>query len=194
MNDEFKYFAVSEYGETTGRFHFHLLLYTNYFFDDLNQLHRSKKGHLMQYHSDFLDAYWKYGLHTISKVESDAALKYCIKYSSKSQDLHIYCSRGFGNFIHDFNNCNLMALPNSIFINANARLYNAYKCFLRHEMTKEQLYAVFKENEPYMKLKEAKKHLLTFSKLKNKDAIAYNTLLNEFTTKNMHKTNCKNIL
>ena len=187
----YRYFAVSEYGSISNRFHFHILLYTNYFFDDLTPLHKSKKGKFMQYKSNFLDRYWKYGFHTITKVVNDSALTYCIKYTTKNQKLKVYCSRSFGNFIKDFNNVNLLNIPNSIFINANSRIYSAYKRYLRHEINKEQLYDVWMQNEPYNVLKQEKRKLLTFNKLKNTSNLSYLNLLNSFNTKNLHKLNHK---
>lgn len=148
----YKYFAVSEYGSITNRFHFHLLLFTNYFFSDLDAMHYSKK-HNLQYCSEWLNNNWRYGFHTIDLVHSLAAFKYCVKYTTKSQQLKVYCSRGFGNYIKDFDAVNYEDLPRSILTNAYARLWNANRRYKRHEITREQLDYVFRSNEPYNALK-----------------------------------------
>ena len=78
---------------------------------------------------------------------------YCIKYSSKSQNLKVYCSRGFGNKVYNFQAVNFKTLPKSILTNAYIRLYNAKRLLMRGEISKEQYNDVFKQNEPYNRLK-----------------------------------------
>ena len=190
----FKYFAVSEYGEKTGRFHFHMLLYTNFIFDDLQQLGKSHKARIQQYKSEFLCAYWKYGLHTITKVCNDKALMYCIKYSSKSQHLKVYCSRGFGNKVYNFQAVNFKTLPKSILTNAYTRLYNAKRSLMRGEISKEQYNVVFKENEPYNRLKWLMKQKGYCSKYYLLSHISSYLLKFNYITRHMHKQNTKNVL
>lgn len=184
----FKYFAVSEYGSHTNRFHYHMILFTNYLFDDMEALHKSKRGNLL-YVSDWLRNNWNYGFHQINICDSIASFKYCVKYTTKEQDLKIYVSRGLGDY-YDTTNIDLSKVPKSTLRNAYARVWNARKLFKTHKITAQVLFNVIKENERYNALHYV---LKVSSRIKSftTATITPQILSNEYYTRYLHCRNTK---
>lgn len=184
----FKYFAVSEYGEKTNRFHYHLILFTNYLFDDLEQFKKSKRNNVL-YLSNWFTDNWKYGFHQINLVDSIASFKYCCKYTAKNQNLKIYVSRGLGDRLPAVIN-NLNEIPKSLLINAYARVWNANRRYKKHEISKDVLFNVIKENERYNALKCVKRDYLkkTLFSISTVNPIILN---NSYFTKYLHVKNSK---
>lgn len=187
--DEFKYFAVSEYGSNTNRFHYHLMLFTNYLFDDMEPLKKSKRSNVL-YLSDWFSKNWKYGFHSINIADSIASFRYCVKYTTKNQSLKVYCSRGLGDYVDNFETIEPESVPKSLLINAYARVWNAQRRYKRHEINKEQLYDVIKFNERYNAYKRYLKGYYR-SKLFNNGLLTAKTLTYNYSTKYLHTLNQK---
>lgn len=79
---KFKYFGCGEYGDRTGRCHFHIILF-GYRPTDLEVYKRSKEGFIM-YNSAFLQKKWKNGFVVVADVSFDTA-GYTARYSMKKQ-------------------------------------------------------------------------------------------------------------
>lgn len=190
--DGFKYFAVSEYGSHTNRFHFHLMLFTNYLFDDLQPLKKSNRNNVL-YLSDWFSKNWKYGFHSINIADSPASFRYCVKYTTKNQNLKIYCSRGLGDYVDNFNTIKPEQVPKSLLTNAYARVWNAQKRYKTHKINKDQLYNVIKFNERYNAYKRYLKGYYR-SKLFNNGLLTAKTLTDSYSTKYLHTLNTKKVL
>ena len=80
-NDKVRYFACGEYGEHTGRPHYHVILFGVDFADSRQFLKRDRRGNPI-YTSPVLSRLWKFGFHSIGAVTYDTA-KYCAKYMQK---------------------------------------------------------------------------------------------------------------
>lgn len=81
----FTYFVVSEYGSKYERPHYHMLLFFPFRIIDSFKWHNFKAD-------GFLDRAWIYGFNSFSKkhgpfVRCAAALRYCVKYLSKMDDI-----------------------------------------------------------------------------------------------------------
>lgn len=76
-----RYFACGEYGENTGRPHYHLILFGVDFSEDRYFLKRDRRGNPI-YCSDILSRLWKFGFHSIGDISFSSA-KYCAKYMQK---------------------------------------------------------------------------------------------------------------
>lgn len=72
-----RYFACGEYGSTTHRAHYHLVIF-GYRFSDLTFLKNDNKGTAL-YTSALLLKLWKKGFHSIAEFSPEVA-KYCAKY------------------------------------------------------------------------------------------------------------------
>lgn len=79
---KFKYFGCGEYGDKTGRCHFHIILF-GYRPTDLEVYKRSKEGFVM-YNSAYLQKKWKNGFVVVADVSFDTA-GYTARYSMKKQ-------------------------------------------------------------------------------------------------------------
>lgn len=77
---KFKYFGCGEYGDTTGRSHYHLILF-GYRPKDLVPYKESSEGYQL-YNSDYLEKKWKNGFVVIADVSFDTA-GYTARYSMK---------------------------------------------------------------------------------------------------------------
>lgn len=184
----FKYFAVSEYGSITNRFHFHMILFTNINFV-LDELHLSKRNNML-YINDYFSEKWTYGFHTINLATSVASFRYCVKYTAKNQNLKIYCSRGLGNVISNFDTIKYNDVPKSLLQNAYMRNWNARKQFALKKIDKEQLNIVVKSNEKYFLLKQKLSNYF-FAKNWNTHFISPKILRDRYNTKNLHIVNSK---
>ena len=76
----FKYFGCGEYGDTTGRSHYHLILF-GFKPDDLKPYKLSREGFQL-YNSDYLEKKWKNGFVVVADVTFDTA-GYTARYSMK---------------------------------------------------------------------------------------------------------------
>lgn len=76
-----RYFGCGEYGELSGRPHYHLILFGVDFAEDRQFLKRDKRGNPI-YTSAKLSKLWKNGFHSIGALTYDTA-KYCAKYMQK---------------------------------------------------------------------------------------------------------------
>lgn len=79
--EKVRYFACGEYGEHTGRPHYHIILFGVDFSADRQFLKRDKRGNPI-YVSATLSKLWKNGFHSIGALTYDSA-KYCAKYMQK---------------------------------------------------------------------------------------------------------------
>lgn len=102
-----KYLLSAEYGKTTGRPHYHAILF-GVEFDDLIFHKKSKRGNTI-YRSNTLDKLWKNGICTVdSTLITPAVARYCTKYALKDlgfDDTFMLCSQGIGlnGMLKDFN-------------------------------------------------------------------------------------------
>lgn len=65
-----RYYMCGEYGEGTGRPHYHAILF-GYDFADKNRPKKTAQGHSI-YHSDILDDLWSYGHCWVGSVTADS--------------------------------------------------------------------------------------------------------------------------
>lgn len=79
--EKVRYFACGEYGEHTGRPHYHIILFGVDFAESRQFLKRDKRGNPI-YVSPVLSSLWKFGFHSIGALTYDSA-KYCAKYMQK---------------------------------------------------------------------------------------------------------------
>lgn len=160
------YIASQEFGETTFRKHYHLILFTNYEFDDMQLIKRSKRNNSL-YTSQTLNNLWKYGsINQINLISSVAEIKYTCSYSIKAlrqskfnkkipakyEGEKLIISRGFGNKLDYKSNVDL--LPKSLIKNSDQRLYIAERKFKANKLSKEELYKVHCKEEPIQQLKK----------------------------------------
>lgn len=82
-NHKIRYFAAGEYGELTGRPHYHIIIF-GYSFPDREVLNYKKDNIL--YRSAELESLWPFGHSSVAQV-SMATLRYCVKYIFKT-NLH----------------------------------------------------------------------------------------------------------
>lgn len=96
--DNIKYLLSAEYGKTTGRPHYHAILF-GVEFDDLIYHKKSKRGNTI-HRSKTLDKLWKNGICTVDATHiTPAVAKYCTKYALKDiglDDTFMLCSQGIG--------------------------------------------------------------------------------------------------
>lgn len=190
--NNFKYFAVGEYGSHTLRYHFHLLLFVNEYFE-LIEFKKSKRNNVL-YVNEWLNNHWNYGFHSINLVDSPASFKYCVKYTNKQQNLKVFCSRGLGNFIYDFDTINFHDVPKSLLKNAYVRNWIAIKKYKLKEVDITYLNSVLKSNEKYLYLKSK---LAKFNFNNNwvfDKYLSLKNLSNSFNTINIHRFNSKSDL
>lgn len=76
-----RYYAVGEYGESTGRPHYHAILFGLHLSD--LKFHSTSNGHNL-YTSKFMDSVWSYGHVTIGSVTFESCA-YCARYMMKKQ-------------------------------------------------------------------------------------------------------------
>lgn len=82
LDDDFKYMCSAEYGSTTHRAHYHLILFGCHF-NDLRVYKKSKRGNLL-YKSDSLSRTWQYGICTVDSIRVTPCIgRYCTKYMNK---------------------------------------------------------------------------------------------------------------
>lgn len=79
-----RYFATGEYGERTGRPHYHACLF-GYDFPDKYLFRQDKRGNLL-YRSPLLERLWSFGFSSIGTLDFQSA-KYCAKYMQKLLDI-----------------------------------------------------------------------------------------------------------
>lgn len=79
--DKIRYFACGEYGGTSMRPHYHIILYGVDFSDDRKVKNVSKEGYIY-YTSDILSKIWTYGFHIITDVTFDSCA-YVARYVTK---------------------------------------------------------------------------------------------------------------
>lgn len=149
--NNFKYFAVGEYGSKTKRYHYHMLLFTNDTFD-LIEFKKSKRNNTL-YINDWFQKHWNYGFHSINLVDSPAAFKYCVKYTNKAQQLRVFCSRGLGDVINDFEAVNVNEVPKSVLKNAYVRNWTAIKKYKLKKIDTNTLNNILRINENYLILR-----------------------------------------
>lgn len=89
--NKFKYFACMEYGETTNRLHYHVVLFCDF---EIDLYDSTKIGDYYYYHSKLIDKFWDFGLYNIAPFESSCA-RYVAKYTNKL-DNKIFMSRNLG--------------------------------------------------------------------------------------------------
>lgn len=95
---KFKYFAAQEFGETTHRLHFHLVLFCDF---DLKIHDPVKIGDFYQYKSDLISSIWKCGFYTLSPFETTCA-RYVAKYTAKDSKLFMSRNLGKSYFMHHY--------------------------------------------------------------------------------------------
>jgi hypothetical protein len=81
QNKKIRIFYCSEYGETTGREHYHAILF-GYMPEDRNPLKTTSQGHTL-YTSDTLTKIWQKGHVSIGEFNAQTA-DYCAKYVTKA--------------------------------------------------------------------------------------------------------------
>lgn len=79
-----RYFATGEYGERTGRPHYHACLF-GYDFPDKYFFRQDKRGNLL-YRSPLLERLWPFGFSSVGALDFESA-KYCAKYMQKLLDI-----------------------------------------------------------------------------------------------------------
>lgn len=93
-----RYFYCGEYGETTKRPHYHLLLYGAPLNNLENYSYHIDSNFKEHWKNPLIDKYWKYGIHDIASVEWSSAAyvsRYCTKkiYTGKESVQH-YAEQG----------------------------------------------------------------------------------------------------
>lgn len=190
-----KYLASQEFGETTYRKHYHILLFTDYDFSDMEPLKKSKRNNDV-YTSKTLNDCWQYGsINQINLISSMAEIKYVCSYSVKElrhskknwkipdgmQGEKLIIARGFGDKLNKQSNLNM--IPKTIIKNSMQRIYIANKKFKKKEIDKEELYKKIMAENDYMqiklKMKKDKWNLEAYNQL----------LLKQFAT--LGNKNCK---
>jgi len=78
-----RYYAVGEYGEKTGRAHYHVCLFGENFAEDRIELRKTRDGHTL-YTSPTLSELWPYGNHSIGELER-ASAAYVAAYVQKKK-------------------------------------------------------------------------------------------------------------
>lgn len=94
---DIKYMACAEYGERTGRAHYHCVLF-GVRFRDLVHYKKSKRGHQI-FMSHTLTKLWSHGICTVDCTTASAQIiRYCTKYTAKSRggDTFMLASQGLG--------------------------------------------------------------------------------------------------
>lgn len=91
----FKRFCCEEFGELTGRRHFHCVLFCDF---ELDLRDPVKCGQFYQYKSDLIDRCWTFGHYTLSPFATNCA-RYVAKYTAK--DSKLYMSRNLGKIYFD---------------------------------------------------------------------------------------------
>lgn len=171
-----QYLASQEFGEHTLRKHYHLLLFTDFNFDDLEFIKKDKKNNNI-YTSKILNELWSYGsINQINVINNIAEIKYVCSYSVKrlrqskynklipegKQGEKLVISRGFGNKLKP--ESNLEVIPYTLIKNSDQRLYIAKRKLKRKEITPIQYEKIFIKEQPYQKLKnKIKKQKETWS-------------------------------
>jgi len=79
--NKLRYFGVGEFGELSGRAHYHAILF-GYMPEDLKHYKKNGSGDAL-YTSPFLDSIWKKGFLTIGEFNTTTA-EYCSKYITKA--------------------------------------------------------------------------------------------------------------
>lgn len=93
-----RYYAVGEYGDTTNRPHYHVILFGHDFSDD-RKMYKNRRHPL--YQSPLLDSAWGLGYANIGKVSFESAA-YCARYCLKKvnapldEDLEVACDVATG--------------------------------------------------------------------------------------------------
>lgn len=99
-NIRIKYLATAEYGKTTHRAHYHMIIF-GYTFQDLVFHKYSKRGHKIHRSQKLYDL-WTHGICTVDCINiTPAVAQYCTKYCSKDNgkqddDTFMLYSRGIG--------------------------------------------------------------------------------------------------
>lgn len=96
---KFKYFACREFGETTGRLHYHVVLFCDF---PLVLKNPKKIGNYYHYDNDLIDKYWKFGFYTLAPFETTCA-RYVAKYTAKDSKLFMSRNLGKSYFTAHFN-------------------------------------------------------------------------------------------
>ena len=135
------YIAAAEFGELTGRKHYHILLFTNEFiFNDLEAYKITKRNNIM-YTSQYLNNMWKKGkINSVQIVENEACFKYILKYTTKLKNVgeKFIKSRFFGKpNLKELNEMNLSELPNSLIKAAKQKIYYWDKKLKANECTQK---------------------------------------------------------
>ena len=116
LPENFAYIAAAEYGEHTGRKHYHILLMLNEFlFYDLQEFKKSKRGNMI-YTSNYLNSLWENGeINSVQIVKNESCFKYILKYTTKLKNKgeKLIKSRYFGKPINP-NILNVDNLPVSL--------------------------------------------------------------------------------
>lgn len=83
-DEKIKYRCCAEYGSTTHRAHYHLILF-GVCFPDIHFYKKSKRGNPI-YLSSILTSLWKFGICTVDSINVGASIaRYCSKYLAKSR-------------------------------------------------------------------------------------------------------------
>lgn len=88
--NKYKYFCSREFGDLTGRIHFHCVLFCDF---EIDLKEPVKLGVYYHYHSNLISECWPFGLHDIAPFECTCA-RYVAKYTSK--DSKLFMSRNIG--------------------------------------------------------------------------------------------------
>lgn len=142
---EIKYFAVKEYGDKTGRKHYHMLIFSNeIIFNDLEFYKKSKRNNDI-YTSKYLNEIWEYGsINSVQLVTSEAAFKYMLKYTTKlnnEKDKVIVC-RHFGN-VSNTEELKPQNLPSSLARNIKQKIRYYEKKLIANEINKKEFNAIW---------------------------------------------------
>lgn len=105
-SEKIKYIACAEYGKSTHRAHYHLILF-GVRFPDMHFYKKSKRGNFI-YMSNTLSKLWNHGICTIDSISVRAGVAmYCTKYCAKSRadNTFMLCSQsvGLNSLLREFN-------------------------------------------------------------------------------------------